>query len=341
MSFAERKTKIVDTSAAVSHLVEGGRLMRDIDRPPGDVVSRERKPQHQQQQQSTPKLAKKRSNFNFFEDAFSVHETSPAKEKVRGDAIVMAEVKTNVIISDEFTFITDLSYHLSTRYQRPVSSIVVNLQHGVCMLFGGNFDPAYTMAIFALPSHILPTTNKRNAALIQKHMEEAIGVVPARGLLRFVPTSEEHMANNGKTMAGEIDELEKNYGASQEKDENSTGSIVRRGSKATRRKLSVKSMASFRPSTANSAPAAELTPPSSANEPLPTVPGSPTIPAQPSSLRSPTKPTDHHRPPDPPAPPPLQKTARRKKSFVATMFGRSSSTAKPDYRPSLAAVSGE
>jgi len=70
------------------------------------------------------------------------------------------------------------------------------------------------MSVSALSSHLLPTTNKRNAALIQKHMEEALGVSPARGLLRFVATNEENMAHNGKTMAGEIEELERSYSRS-------------------------------------------------------------------------------------------------------------------------------
>lgn len=82
------------------------------------------------------------------------------------------------------------------------------------MLFGGTFDPAYVMSVFALPSQLQPTTNKRNAALIQKHMEEAIGVTPSRGFLRFIPTLEEHTAWNGKTLAGEIDDLEKDSGIS-------------------------------------------------------------------------------------------------------------------------------
>ena len=98
---------------------------------------------------------------------------------------------------------------MSTRYQRPVSSIVVTVNHGACMLFGGSFDAAYTMAIFALPSQLGPTTNKRNASLIQKHMKESIGVSADRGFVRFVPTREEDMAHRGKTMAGEIDELER------------------------------------------------------------------------------------------------------------------------------------
>ena len=95
------------------------------------------------------------------------------------------------------------------RYQRPVSSIVVCLQHGTCMLYGGTFEPAYIMTISTLPSQLRPTTNKRNAALIQKHMEEAIGVLPSRSLLRFVAIAEENMASNSKTVAGAIDELER------------------------------------------------------------------------------------------------------------------------------------
>ena len=142
-------------------------------------------------------------------------------------------------ISDEFTFITELSYHLSTRYQRPVSSIVVCLQHGACMLFGGTFDPAYVMTISALPSQVMPVTNKRNAALVQKHMEEAIGVSPARGFLRFVATTEENVACNGRTMAGEIEDLEKEKSIGGIATTDDATSIVSRRSKA-RGKLSAR-----------------------------------------------------------------------------------------------------
>jgi hypothetical protein len=123
-----------------------------------------------------------------------------------------------------------------------MSSIVVSLHHGACMFFAGSFDAAYIMTISALPSQVLPTTNKRNAALIQKHMEEAIGVQPKRGLLRFVPTQEENMANNGKTMAGEIDELERSGCITPTLEASSageSGASDARKSKA-RRKLSVK-----------------------------------------------------------------------------------------------------
>jgi hypothetical protein len=47
-------------------------------------------------------LARQRNNLNFFEDAFSsssaTGQPSPARARLHSDAIVMAEVKTNVIV---------------------------------------------------------------------------------------------------------------------------------------------------------------------------------------------------------------------------------------------------
>lgn len=115
-------------------------------------------------------------------------------------------------IHDELTTINDLSYHLSQRYQRSTSSIVINMQHGCCMMFAGSFEPAYTLTITALPSLVKPITNKRNALLIQNHMREILGVLPSRGHLRFVATDEEDLAVGGKTVAAEIEDQEKAAG---------------------------------------------------------------------------------------------------------------------------------
>ena len=65
------------------------------------------------------------------------------------------------------------------------------------------------MTITALPSLLQPVTNKRNASLLQKAMEEALGVVPERGLIKFVAIMQENIATNGKTVAGEIEDLDK------------------------------------------------------------------------------------------------------------------------------------
>ncbi|KAK4214520.1 hypothetical protein QBC37DRAFT_148242 [Rhypophila decipiens] len=359
LSFAERAAKNPKSPTPKPVLVNGNKFMRDIDRPlPGDAAQQPPRPR------SKPELAKQRSNINFFEDAFAMSETSHVKERIYGDSMVLAEVKTNVIINDEFSFITELSYLLSSRYQRPVTSIVVSLHHSTCMLYAGSLDPAYIMSITALPSQLQPTTNKRNAALIQRHMEDVLGVAPSRGLLRFVPTNDEHLASNGNTVAGEIEEAEKSQGISSPTTGGDEGnsSLFRRKS----RKLGVKSFPSFRqPNPSNRPqPQPELTPPGSANEVLATVPEYPTTsPAEPEAKRAQTQQGQHNQPgkharpvsmasptPTPTAstaptspsgPAPAQeKQAKRKKSFVAAMFGRSNTT-KSAYRNSLPTVSGD
>lgn len=67
--------------------------MRHIDRaPPGDIVRRASKARPRED------LARQKSKRMYFEDAFSTSTASPARERVHGDAIVMAEVKTNMIV---------------------------------------------------------------------------------------------------------------------------------------------------------------------------------------------------------------------------------------------------
>jgi hypothetical protein len=63
--------------------------MRDISRPPpGDVVNRPKK--------VSGNLAKQKSSY--FEDAFRVEDSNPARERIQCESIVMAEVRTNVIV---------------------------------------------------------------------------------------------------------------------------------------------------------------------------------------------------------------------------------------------------
>lgn len=45
------------------------------------------------------------------------------RESIRNDSIVLLELKTNVIVGDEFIFITELSAKLAELYQRPLSSV--------------------------------------------------------------------------------------------------------------------------------------------------------------------------------------------------------------------------
>jgi hypothetical protein len=121
-------------------------------------------------------------------------------------------------IKDEYTLVTDLSHHISTRYQRPESSIMITVNHSACLLLGGSFEPTYILTINALPVQLQPTTNKRNAALIQNFMCESIGVTPDRGIIKFVAIQEESLAMNGMTILGDIERLER-----QQAEESGTG----------------------------------------------------------------------------------------------------------------------
>lgn len=112
-------------------------------------------------------------------------------------------------IKDEYTLVTDLSHHLSTRYQKPETSIMITVNHSACLLLGGSFEPTYILTINALPVQLQPTTNKRNAAMIQNFMTESIGVPIDRGIVKFVAIQEESYAMNGMTILGEIENLER------------------------------------------------------------------------------------------------------------------------------------
>jgi hypothetical protein len=93
-SFAGRKAEM--SPPPTSRLVEGRRNLLAIDQSPPPPVDADKTAQ---KKQSRPNLAKKRSNF--FEDAFAVKDVNPAKERVRSEALVMAEVRTNVIVSPQ------------------------------------------------------------------------------------------------------------------------------------------------------------------------------------------------------------------------------------------------
>ncbi|KAL7795744.1 Tautomerase/MIF superfamily [Trichoderma ceciliae] len=149
-------------------------------------------------------LAEKRSQY-FHEALHERSRRNPAMETVLREALVYAQVKTNKTqIENEHYFLTTFSHQLAARYNRYPSSTVVSLHHSQCLLFGGSLHPAYTLTITALPCEVQPATNKRNAAVLQKHMEAVLRVPPSRGMVRFIPAAEECLAWGGKTVAGRI-----------------------------------------------------------------------------------------------------------------------------------------
>ncbi len=112
-------------------------------------------------------------------------------------------------IKDEFTLVTDLTMHLAQRYTRPESCIMIRVDHSACLALGGNFEPCYMLTIHAVPAQMGPTTNKRNASIIQTFMQSVLSVTADRGIVTFAAMAEENVAMNGHTMLGEIERQEK------------------------------------------------------------------------------------------------------------------------------------
>ncbi|KAL1839113.1 hypothetical protein VTJ49DRAFT_1844 [Mycothermus thermophilus] len=328
---SERDTAHETSHPTVARLVEGNHILRHIDRaPPGDIVRKSSK-------SSRSDLTKQRSR-KFFDDAFSTGSGgSLARDTVCAEAIVMAELTTNVIVNDEYTLVTELARLLSSRYQRPVSCIAVTVRHGACVFIGGTFDPAYIMTVSALPPLVQPATNKRNAALIQKHMELAIRVPASRGIVRFVPVQEDHIAWGGKTAAGRIDELERGLQQQQQQEQQQQQQHRRdddfrrglasplnsagrgdggggNGKAPVKKKLSVKSFGSMRQLKTGGGTYTPSVSTTTAGSVEKTFFDTASRPTTPSSAEQQIPPSLAARP----------RSAQKKRSFVSSIFGRKS-----------------
>lgn len=86
---------------------------------------------------------------------------------------------------------------------------MIKIDHSACLALGGTFEPCYFLNIQTVPSQMGPSTNKRNAALIQNFMSDILSVPAERGIVTFTPIPEENLAMAGKTMLGEIERLNK------------------------------------------------------------------------------------------------------------------------------------
>ncbi|EME85686.1 uncharacterized protein MYCFIDRAFT_213956 [Pseudocercospora fijiensis CIRAD86] len=167
----------------------------------------------------------------YYEEQFQYKDNiqGGVRERVQRESPVIAELRTNVIIKDEFTLVTDLSYHLAARYTRPDSAIMVKVDHSACLAMGGTFDPCYILSVTTVPAQMGPTMNKRNAALIQSFMADILSVPPERGIVKFQAIPEECFATNGTTVAGEIERQEKQQSGAND-------STIRRAITSTGRK---------------------------------------------------------------------------------------------------------
>jgi hypothetical protein len=77
---------------------------------------------------------------------------------------------------------------------------MVSVQHGICYFFQGCFSPAYVLTLSLQPGDVSPACNRRNAAVLQAQMHEALGVHPQRGVIKFVAVPDDGLAWNGMTV---------------------------------------------------------------------------------------------------------------------------------------------
>ena len=138
--------------------------------------------------------------------------TAQTKDRAQRHTPVFAELKTNVIIKDEFTLVTDLTSQLAQRYSRPNSCIMVQVSHSACLAMGSTFDPCYNLTINSVTSQMGPTMNKRNAALIQGFMADILSVPAERGIIKFSSIPEENLAIGGTTVQADTEKAEKERG---------------------------------------------------------------------------------------------------------------------------------
>ena len=90
---------------------------------------------------------------------------------------------------------------------------MVMIDHGIRLIFGGTYEPAYHLTVTALPHLIGPVSNLRNTILIQRTMQDILDIPASRGVVKFEPTTDENLGTNGTTIRDEIVQLEKKSSA--------------------------------------------------------------------------------------------------------------------------------
>ncbi|PWY95334.1 MIF domain protein [Aspergillus sclerotioniger CBS 115572] len=146
----------------------------------------------------------------YFEDAFSTRGplTSP-RSQISQDSVVVVEIKINTKVKELESLVSNISSHMARIFQKSETFMMTTIQEEACIHFGKSSLPAYLMKVFALPYLIAPITNLRSTILIQAALQEIIHVAPNRGVILYIPISEENFATNGVTMMGELARLER------------------------------------------------------------------------------------------------------------------------------------
>ncbi|OAX77050.1 hypothetical protein ACJ72_08655 [Emergomyces africanus] len=153
-------------------------------------------------------IARKRSQY--FNEVFTSREPyHTPRHRVNQDSVVVVEIKTNVLLENDFQNLSELSFNLALIFQRPETSILLYVEHNCCLMLASSYEPAYLATVSALPCSIAPITNLRHTVLIQAAIFDIFDIPGNRGVIKFESMAEENFATNGSTIKDEIDQLER------------------------------------------------------------------------------------------------------------------------------------
>ncbi|OJD21322.1 hypothetical protein ACJ73_07338 [Blastomyces percursus] len=153
-------------------------------------------------------IARRRSQY--FNEVFTSREPyHTPRHRINQDSVVVVEIKTNVLLENDFQNLSELSFNLALIFQRPEASILLYVEHNCCLMLASSYEPAYLVTVSALPCSIAPITNLRHTVLIQAAIFDIFDIPSNRGVIKFESMAEENLATNGSTIRDEIDQLER------------------------------------------------------------------------------------------------------------------------------------
>jgi len=105
---------------------------------------------------------------------------------------------TNVTITDEKSFIKDLSSFAAKALSKPEEYIMINIVKNPLLYFNRSFDPSFLLQIVSL-GNLSPELNETYSKLFFEHLTKELGVKDDRGYLVFEDPGRAYMGYKSTT----------------------------------------------------------------------------------------------------------------------------------------------
>ncbi|KAL9074792.1 MAG: hypothetical protein Q9157_004258 [Trypethelium eluteriae] len=185
-------------------------------------------PSEQQQQSASSSSSTLKEYYDKHLNLRGTHN-SP-REKVSKKAPVIAELRTNIKLSDSSAcaLASTLSLRLKKLYSRGEESIVVTIIPSPILLLGGSTWPAWILIMTALHCEHNATMNKSRVKHIGEAVNSFLRVEPSRGIIRFQSIDEANLSQGYTTMLTQVEDLEKDQAFKESSSTGSAAGIIKR-----------------------------------------------------------------------------------------------------------------